>query len=536
MMARPPAGGSSETGETGADEERVLVLAPTGRDAELASRALAAARLACAVCPDLRRAHRELEVGAGAVLIADEALPLEGASPWQDWIPPEPPWSAIPIIVLTRPFGRGSHRFRQLRRLEARDNVSFLQRPVPKVTLISALRSAIASRRRQYVIRDFLEERKRSEEALIDADRRKDEFLAILAHELRNPLAPIVSSIETLSLSTDDPSRVQASCQVLERQVTHIVRLVDDLLDVSRITRNMITLQNERIDAADAVRRALEGCAGAAGARTLNVDLGREPLMVEGDFVRLVQVFSNILDNAIKYTARDGRIEVTAGKDGGQAYVAVADDGIGIAADMVERVFEMFSRAEPGRVAGLGIGLTLVRQLVGLHQGAIRAESEGLGKGSRFIVSLPLAEAPSAAAAVAPVEAASRPATAKRVLVVDDNAEAADTLGALLGLLGAEVRVVYAGETALEAFRAFRPEVVILDLSMPGMDGYDVARSLRGDPASGNSMLVALTGWSQPEVRARVLEAGFDRYLVKPIKAAHLRDLLAAEPGPPPGA
>jgi len=198
---------------------------------------------------------------------------------------------------------------------------------------------------------------------------------------------------------------------------------------------------------------------------------------------------------------------------------------------MLERVFELFSRAEPGRVAGLGIGLTLVRQLVGLHHGSIRAESEGLGKGSRFIVSLPLAEAAAAAAVVAPAAGAGRPPTGKRVLVVDDNAEAADTLGTLLGILGAEVRVVYDGHAALAAFRAFRPEVVILDLSMPSMDGYHVARSLRGEPESGNSMLVALTGWSQPEVRARVLEAGFDRYLVKPIKAANLRDLLAAEPG-----
>jgi signal transduction histidine kinase len=528
MMAGPLPGASSDRG---ADEERILVLTPMGRDAALAARALAAARLRYTVCTDLRHAQRQLELSAGAVLIADEALPLKDGSQWDDWIPPEPPWSAIPIIVLTRSFGRGSRHSRQLRRLEARDNVSFLQRPVPKVTLISALRAAIASRRRQYVIRDFLEERKRSEEALIDADRRKDEFLAILAHELRNPLAPIVSSIEALSLSAHDPALVRAACGVLERQVSHVVRLVDDLLDVSRITRNMIILQSQRIDVADAVRRALESCAGAAGTRALSVDLGGEPLVVDGDFVRLVQVFSNILDNAIKYTAADGRIQVAAGKDGGQAYVAVADDGIGIAPDMLERVFELFSRAEPGRVAGLGIGLTLVRQLVGLHHGSIRAESEGLGKGSRFIVSLPLAEAAAASAVVAPAAGAGRPPTGRRVLVVDDNAEAADTLGTLLGILGAEVRVVYDGHAALAAFRAFRPEVVILDLSMPSMDGYDVARSLRGEPESGNSMLVALTGWSQPEVRARVLEAGFDRYLVKPIKAANLRDLLAAEPG-----
>lgn len=530
MMANPLDGGPTDTG---ANEGRVLVLAPTGRDAALAARALASARLPYAICLDLRHAHHELGLGAGAVLIADEALPLTDARQWDHWIPPEPPWSAIPIIVLTRSFERGSRRPRHLRRLEARDNVSFLQRPVPKVTLISALRSAIASRRRQYVIRGFLEERKRSEEALIEADRRKDEFLAILAHELRNPLAPIVSGIETLILSKHDRAAVLATSQVLERQVTHIVRLVDDLLDVSRITRNMITLQSDRLDVTDAVRRALEGCADVSGARAVSVDLGREPLVVEGDFVRLVQVFSNILDNAIKYTARDGRIEVTAGNAGGQAYVAVADDGIGIAPDMLERIFEMFSRAQPGRVAGLGIGLTLVRQLVGLHHGVIRAESDGLGKGSRFIVSLPMAEAPVAAASVASAEAASPPTTGKRVLVVDDNAEAADALGALLGILGAEVRVVYDGRAALAAFRAFRPEVAILDLSMPSMDGYDVARSLRADPESGNSMLVALTGWSQPEVRARVLEAGFDRYLVKPIKAANLRDLLAAEPGSP---
>lgn len=530
MMARPLAGGSSERG---GDEERILILTPTGRDAALASRALSAARLSCTVCSDLEHAGRQLEAGAGALLIADEALPLSAAEEWDGWIPPEAPWLAVPIIVLTHSPKGGSRRSRPLRRLEARDNVSFLQRPVPKVTLISALRAAIENRRRQYVIRDFLKERKQSEEALIAADRRKDEFLAILAHELRNPLAPIVSSIEALSLSAPDPAFVQATCRVLERQVAHIVRLVDDLLDVSRITRNMITLRPERLDVKEAVHRAMESCAGATRARTLSVDLGDEPLVVEGDFVRLVQVFSNILDNAVKYTARGGRIQVSAGRNAGQAWVSVADDGIGVAAGMLERIFEMFSRAGAGEVAGLGIGLTLVRQLVGLHRGSVRAESEGLGKGSRFIVSLPLAEAHVPAPRAHTDGAGSVAAVARRVLIVDDNTEAADALGSLLGLLGAEVRVVYDGPAALAAFRAFRPQVVILDLSMPNMNGYDVARSLRRDPAASESVLVALTGWSQPEVGARAVEAGFDRYLIKPIKAAELRDLLTAERSPP---
>lgn len=506
--------------------ERVLVLAPTGRDGDLAARALTAAGLSCTICATLQQVTAGLEGGAAALLIADEALPARDAAPWDAWIPPEPPWSVIPMVVLTRAAERRPQRSWQLRRLEARGNVSFLQRPVPKVTLISALRAAIESRRRQYVIRDVLEERKRSEDALLEADRRKDEFLAILAHELRNPLAPIASSVEALSLSAHDPRRVKAACLVLERQVTHIVRLVDDLLDVSRITRNMITLQVEAVDVAEAVRRAVEGCTAACTERLLAVELGDQPLVVDGDFVRLVQIFSNILDNAIKYTAKGGRIRVTAGRKGGEAWVAVADDGIGIAAEMLAEIFEIFSRGSPQRVAGLGIGLTLVRQLAQLHGGSVQAESAGPGKGATFIVRLPLAKT----AAAAPTVRGEEPAvgrSGKRVLVVDDNIEAADALGTLLDILGGEAQAVYGGAEALAVLEAFRPQIVILDLSMPNMDGYAVAREMRSRPRGGEITLVALTGWSQAEVRARVAEAGFDRYLIKPVKADALRELLA---------
>lgn len=513
--------------------ERILVLTPTGRDAGLAARAISAAGLACTVCADLGQVRRHLEDGAVALLLADEALPPKDAPEWDAWMPPEPPWSAVPMVVLTRSFGRDPHRSRQLRRLEARGNVSFLQRPVPKVTLISALRAAVESRRRQYVIRDFLEELKRSEVALIEADRRKDEFLAILAHELRNPLAPIVSGVEILRLSKHDPAVVETTSRVLERQVAHIVRLVDDLLDVSRITRNMITLHKEPIDVPEAVRRAAESYSGAIAERVLTIDLGDEPLVVQGDFVRLVQVFSNILDNAIKYTGKGGRIRVTAGRDGGDAVVAVSDDGIGIAPGMLTRIFEIFSRGTPERVAGLGVGLTLVRQLVQLHRGSVETDSEGPGKGATFTVRLPLA-AGVVAAPEAPAEDAEVADGGTRVLVVDDNAEAADALGMLLELLGAQVRVTYDGETALASLPGFRPGIAILDLSMPDMDGYDVARRMRSDPAAPGLTLVALTGWSQAEVRARVKEAGFDRYLIKPVKATALREILAGGDGDPP--
>ncbi len=372
----------------------------------------------------------------------------------------------------------------------------------------------------------------RQTESLMDADRRKDEFLATLAHELRNPLAPIQNALAVLRQTGGDAvitARMQA---VMERQIAHLVRLVDDLLDVARITRGTIELRKARVALADVVRSALETSAPAiaSGRRQLSVSPAAEPLFVDADATRLVQIVSNLLNNAAKYTADGGRIWLSVRREGNDAVLSVRDDGTGIAPDMLPLVFDMFTQVDRTRAGGLGIGLTLVRSLVQAHGGSVEAHSAGLGAGSEFIVRLPLAHARSAEQA--PQSPAAHDALpARRVLVVDDNRDAADSLGMLLELLGSEVRVAHEGTAALQALAAFRPEVVFLDIGMPDMDGYEVARRMRAEPAGRDATLVAVTGWGQEADRRRVREGGFDRHLIKPVAVDDLAQVLAIPEG-----
>jgi PAS domain S-box-containing protein len=392
-------------------------------------------------------------------------------------------------------------------------------------------------------------ERRQAEEQLREADRRKDEFLATLAHELRNPLAPIRNSLHLLRLEGGgtDP-RVH---EMLERQVHHLIRLVDDLLEISRVTRGKIELCRERIDLAAVVQSAVETSRPLleGGGHRLAVSLPPEPLILDADPVRLTQVLANLLNNAAKFTAPDGQIWLTARRAQGQVELTVRDTGIGIAPDMLPRVFDLFSQVDrsPGRTQeGLGIGLTLVRSLVEMHGGSVEAHSAGPGRGSEFVVRLPLApipavspEAPEAPAVSAGVAArvtrashepgGAQPGLAtRRIALIDDNRDAADTLGLLLELRGAEVRAFYDGPAALAALETYLPTAVLLDIGMPGMDGYEVARRIRRQPRLSGVPLIALTGWGQEEDRRRAREAGFDHHLVKPVDLAALEALLAA--------
>jgi PAS domain S-box-containing protein len=383
-------------------------------------------------------------------------------------------------------------------------------------------------------------ERKRAEEALREADRRKDEFLAMLAHELRNPLAPIRNALHLLKQTGLEDAVRQEVRGMMERQVQHLSRLVDDLLDISRITRGKIQLRKERLDVAAVVQRAVETCRPAVEERRHNliVSLPPEPPGLEVDPARLEQVLSNLLDNAAKYTPEGGRIEVTAAREGGEVVLRVRDTGVGIRPDMLARIFDLFVQSE--RVledarGGLGIGLALVRSLVAMHGGSVAAHSDGPGRGSEFVVRLP-ALAEGREQAPAPPAAPAAPVAAgptRRVLVVDDSADAAESLALILRLGGHEVRVAHDGPAALAAVLDARPEVVFLDLGMPGMDGCEVARHLRLQPGLEGVTLVALTGWGQAEDRRRTREAGFDHHLVKPVDPAALNALLT---GPvPPG-
>jgi PAS domain S-box-containing protein len=407
---------------------------------------------------------------------------------------------------------------------------------------VCAFRVGAPELRRVGIVFNDITERKRAEEvvrqsqqALLEADKRKDEFLATLAHELRNPLAPIRNSLHILRLaSATNPaaSRVQ---DMMERQVAHMVRLVDDLLELSRISRGQIELKKEFIGLTTIIEQAVEASRPLidSHAHHLTVSLPTEALAVHGDLVRLSQVFANLLNNAAKYTPDGGRITLSARREGATLIAAIRDTGVGIPNEMLSRVFDMFTQVDNvlrRSQDGLGIGLSLVRSLVTMHGGSVEVRSVGLGQGSEFIVRLPLAEHPdrSIARRVRPRDAEAAVLPMVGILVVDDNQDSADSLGALLSFLGAEVRIVYDGQAALEALRTYHPSVVVLDLGMPGLDGYEVADRVRRDPDLREVTLIALTGWGQEQDRLRTRKAGFDHHLVKPVDLEVLRALLAS--------
>ncbi|HYQ91509.1 MAG TPA: PAS domain S-box protein, partial [Candidatus Competibacteraceae bacterium] len=381
-------------------------------------------------------------------------------------------------------------------------------------------------------IAEDITERKQSEEALCEADRRKDDFLAVLAHELRNPLAPIRNAVTILRHQGTPELRLQWCRDVIDRQVDQMARLLDDLLDVSRITRGKLELRKERVELAAVVRQALETSRPPieAAGHELTIAMPAEPLFLEADSIRLAQVFSNLLNNAAKYTEHGGHIWLTAEQIGSEARISVKDTGIGIPTDQLLHIFEPFMqmRASLGRSqGGLGIGLTLVQQLVRMHGGRIEARSAGAGQGSEFIVYLPLAiEAPATAASTDSTGQESAP-TRLRLLVADDNKDAATSLSLLLQMTGHEVAIAYDGLEAVDKAATFRPDVVLLDLGMPKLDGYEAARRIRAQPWGKEMILIAVTGWGQDGDRRRTQEAGFDYHLVKPVDPDVLEKLLA---------
>lgn len=366
-------------------------------------------------------------------------------------------------------------------------------------------------------------------EALRRADRLKDEFLAQLSHELRNPLAPIQNSLEILKQAGSNEELLARSCSIMDRQLGHLRRLVDDLLDVSRLTLDRLKLIKERVDLVDVVRNALELCRPLEESRghQVQVDLPAEPVLVDGDAVRLTQVLGNLLHNAFKYTPEQGHVDVRLRAEDGEAVVSIRDDGKGIEPDLLPRVFELFTQAPDSSqysAGGLGIGLTLARRLVELHGGSIAAESKGSGHGSTFTFRIPLAAA-GAQAAVS--DGAARVSGVHlRILVVDDNQDSADSLALLLGLSGHRVEIAYTGEQAVEQAAKELPDVAIVDIGLPDVSGYDVARGIRALSAGAGVMLIALTGWGQPEDRRRSKSAQFDHHLVKPVDYGELSRIV----------
>jgi PAS domain S-box-containing protein len=369
----------------------------------------------------------------------------------------------------------------------------------------------------------------------------KDEFLAMLAHELRNPLAPLRSSVEILRRTAIDPAELEKARAIMERQITHMTRLVDDLLDISRISRGKLEMRLEKIELADALRSAAEASRPAISARAheFRVNIPPQSVALTADLVRLSQALSNLLNNAAKYTPEGGLVELRAEVDSAGVSVSIEDNGTGVPEHLRNRIFDMFVQGEPSssdsRVqGGLGIGLTLVRKIVEMHGGTVRAEGRDDGPGSKFTVWLPLGDtaagAPAAPAALVAPAAEPAPAVfeSRRILVVDDNADAALTLAQLLGIMGHEVRTAHDGASAIALAESFRPQIIFLDIGMPRMDGYEVCRRIRALEQQAATLLVALTGWGQADDKRKAQEAGFDHHFTKPVDPAQLEALVGS--------
>jgi PAS domain S-box-containing protein len=365
-------------------------------------------------------------------------------------------------------------------------------------------------------------------------DRRKDELLAMLGHELRNPLGAIRTALQVVNHADTTPEEVARQRAIIDRQMRHVVGLVDDLLDVSRAMSGRITLEPHRLDLNEIARRCLLAAEHDERApdHDLSLSVHAAPVPVLGDPVRLEQIVSGLLDNALKYTPAGGQIEMRIAREDGHGVIRIRDTGIGIPPDVLPRVFDVFMQADVSLArsrGGLGLGLTLVRKLTELHGGRVAAESEGAGRGSQFVVALPLA--PDAAGSDDAAAATARPATpSRRVLIIEDNADARDALRALLELWGHRVETANDGPHGFELALAKRPDVVIVDIGLPGLDGYHVAQGLRAALGAGTVFLIALTGYGQPDDRRRAFEAGFDVHLVKPVAPEVLSETLARVP------
>jgi signal transduction histidine kinase len=506
---------------------RVLLLPPTRRDSEVTRALLERAGLTCTVCTEPAALAAEIQSGVGAIVLTDAISADASMAQVTAALGRQPSWSDVPTILLSRSDRQTAATARLVAGLS---NVTILDRPTSPRTLVSSVQAAIRGRQRQYEIRDQLVALRAAEEALRNADRRKDEFLAMLAHELRNPLAPIRTASEVLARTLPPEARTQATLDLVKRQVVHITRLVDDLLDVSRITQGRIKLQRRPVELAAIVTQAMESVEPLLRKKrhTVTRIASFQPLYVDGDSARLVQCLSNLLTNAAKYTDPSGAIRVELRCEQGDAVIAVSDNGMGIAAALLPRIFDLFVQSDRSldrSEGGLGIGLSVVQRLVRMHGGEVSAASAGPGRGATFEIRLPQIPPPQE-----PTRPRPRPTIQpQRILVVDDNADAANSLAEFLRLDGHVTEAVYSAKGALQSVASFGPNVVLLDIGLPEMDGYQVARQIRS--AASGVRLVALTGYGQTEDTQRTRSAGFDAHMVKPVDLDALQGVIAGTHG-----
>lgn len=503
-------------------ELRVLLKLITAKDTATVNALLARSGIVSQACQTAASLAQEIQTGAGALVIAEEFLEDAGLERVLGSLQSQPPWSDLPIVVAARAGVDPSEITEAIQQL---GNVTVIERPMRVSSLVSAVRSALTARKRQYQLRSTLE-------GLREADQRKTEFLATLAHELRNPLAPLRTALAIMSNPDTSAEKLPALHAMMERQVSHMVRLIDDLMEVSRITRGKIALRLATVDIDEVLRDAIEVNRPLLNAarQELELDPTAGPCRVHGDSVRLTQVFSNLINNAAKFTPVEGHIRISRRADDRHVRVELTDSGIGIPQEMLESVFGMFVQLNALRNVhgGLGIGLTLARSLVELHGGRVTASSPGVNAGTTLTVELPRVEnsLPESASMTPREEGAI--AARHRILVVDDNRDAADSLAHLFQSMGAQVGVAYGARDALALMRGFNPTVAFIDIGMPDMDGHELARHIRSNPALDSVVLVALTGWGQEADRDRIMRSGFDRHLIKPAELHQLKGLLTS--------
>jgi signal transduction histidine kinase/ActR/RegA family two-component response regulator len=503
----------------------LLVVAPIGRDADIICEQLAAVKLRCRKCRDVRDLCIQLPEGAGGVILTEEALTPAAMADLARQLAEQPRWSEIPLIILvgTPSVEARQRTFDELRR---HTNVTLVDRPVRIATLVSAVQSALRARRRQYEIRDLMRQ-------LEQRIQERDRFLAVLGHELRNPLGAILLA----SQMTDDDGRLDADhAQLIERQSQHLTRLVNDLLDLSRVAAGKIVLKRELIDLREVSQHTLKVLRPLADRQklTINVQEPDAPVLVDADPTRVDQILANLLSNAIKYTPENGHINLVIGRDGDDAIIQISDDGVGIAADRIGGIFELFAQAENavGRAqGGMGIGLALVRNLVDLHDGKVSARSDGVGKGSsfevRFALARPEKEEPRPRPSDRPEEP--RPFAARRIVIVEDNPDVRHLLGLKLRKLGHRVDAASDGDEGVELLLSAKPDLALVDLGLPGKDGYQVAREVR-EQLGQDVVLVAVSGFGQPEDKKRAIESGFDEHITKPADVNDIENILQRFP------
>jgi signal transduction histidine kinase len=508
----------------------VLICVESAEDAERIKNIADTLDVQGTACRDYAELCDRIGQGVAAIILSDPPDAGHNDSGLISLLRAQPTWSAVPIIIIS-----GDSTDTDKLSAELPVGTAFIERPVRIRSLTSILHSALQARRSQYRVRDLLLEREALVDRLRNEARIKNEFLATLAHELRNPLAPIRTGLQILRLSPPGKPATQ-TLEMMDRQVRHLVRLIDDLLDISRVTLGKLELRKQKVSVDVLLSSAIEASKPLidAGKHTLATFAPDEPITLDVDPIRIAQVITNLLNNAAKYTPNGGAISLTARHKNDTLQIEVKDNGIGLTPQMRSKVFDMFSQERSTMErsqGGLGIGLSLARRLTEMHNGTLEAASPGPGHGCTFTVTLPYKKIMQPESRGISVERDARHAfqgKSHRVLVVDDQVDIAQSLKDLLCILGQDTHTAYNGPEALQAAKDFKPELIFLDIGLPGMTGYEVARSLRERQETPKPILIAVTGWGDEQNIALALEAGFDRHLVKPVDPGEIERILQA--------